>query len=69
MKKKKTENANKAMARKINFWHILGIVGLGFLGLGVAGGTIAGIRQAVIHAEKNKEFSVANLLETIRAIQ
>ena len=28
MKKKKTENANKAMARKINFWHILGIVGL-----------------------------------------
>ena len=63
MKKKKTENANKAMARKINFWHILGIVGLGFLGLGVAGGTIAGIRQAVIHAEKNKEFSVAFNLE------
>ncbi len=63
MKKKKTENANKAMARKINFWHILGIVGLGFLGLGVAGGTIAGIRQAVLHAEKNKEFSVAFNLE------
>lgn len=63
MKKKKTENANKAMARKVNFWHILGIVSLGFLGLGVAGGTIAGIRQAVIHTEKSKEYSVAFNLE------
>lgn len=58
MKKKKTENANKAMAKKINFWHILGIVGLSIAGLGLVGGAVAGIRQAVIHAEKNKVYSV-----------
>lgn len=59
MKKKKTENANKAMAKKINFWHILGIVGLSIAGLGLVGGAVAGIRQAVIHAEKNKVYSVS----------
>lgn len=59
MKKEKTENANKAMAKKINFWHILGIVGLSIAGLGLVGGAVAGIRQAVIHAEKNKVYSVA----------
>ena len=58
MKKKKTENQNTKMAKQIKFWHILGIVGLGFVGLGIVGGTVAGIRQAVIHAEKEKVYSV-----------
>ncbi len=63
MKKKKTENQNTKMAKQIKFWHILGIVGLGFAGLGIVGGTVAGIRQAVIHAEKEKIYSVTFNLE------
>lgn len=63
MKKKKTENVNKSMAKKFNFWHILGIVGLGFAGLGIVGGAVAGIRQAVIHQQKEKVYSVTFNLE------
>lgn len=63
MKKKKTEKMNNSTTKKINFWHIMGIVGLGFAGLGIAGGAVAGIRHAVIQNEKSKVYTVTFDLE------
>ncbi|MBR2506651.1 MAG: hypothetical protein IKB70_07020 [Bacilli bacterium] len=62
MEKKKTDNT----AKKINFWHIMGIVGLGFAALGVAGGAVSGIRHAVIQHEKEKVYSVTFDLENAK---
>lgn len=62
-KKKNDANQTKSMAKKVNFWHVMGIIGLGFAGLGIVGGAFAGIRQAVIQHEKEKVYTVTFDLE------